>query len=225
MNTTQPYCWACNEELVKRQQFCKACNHWQNWRHYTVFSSTILSLLVALITVLGFLGPQIFELFKDKRVALNISGIYDYNYGEVLQLRLLAENWGDFSVKLPRRFNCDSKEFPGRVFKFSSADGGIVRIDQERSMVFHLQSTTLGGGGVEFVTPSTSQQYLPEDGALPMVCLLPFSFNRGFGDGFLWFEIEGRAVGDISYSYSQDPTEISDMLITGPRFRSEDIDP
>ncbi len=58
-------CWACASTLeAQAAVFCSKCNHYQNWRRFLTFSTTSLSLLVALIAVTGAVAPAIAGLFE-----------------------------------------------------------------------------------------------------------------------------------------------------------------
>jgi hypothetical protein len=55
---------------------CTACGSYQNWRRYFDFSAVILSLLVALISVVAAVGPQIAALLPPWGSDLNIRSYY-----------------------------------------------------------------------------------------------------------------------------------------------------
>ena len=75
-------CWACSAELRETQQYCTECKSWQNYRKHLNLSSSILSLLIALISVLGVLGPTILNMFSKKDMVVSLVTIGDF-YAEM----------------------------------------------------------------------------------------------------------------------------------------------
>lgn len=50
-------CIVCKEEICTGAVKCIHCDSYQDWRNYLTFSSTVLALLVALVSVSGFVVP------------------------------------------------------------------------------------------------------------------------------------------------------------------------
>lgn len=63
--TPQTTCKVCKEEILKGAKKCNHCNSFQDYRRYINFSTTILSLLVALSTVLSFGVPYFLEAIEE----------------------------------------------------------------------------------------------------------------------------------------------------------------
>lgn len=59
-------CLVCKSAIEDGASKCVHCNSFQNWRRFLGMSGTILSLLVALISVSAVTIPPVFELFEDK---------------------------------------------------------------------------------------------------------------------------------------------------------------
>lgn len=55
----EPVCWACRTSISPGAKKCITCDCFQGWRRFLDFSSTTLSLLIALITVSTFAGPRL----------------------------------------------------------------------------------------------------------------------------------------------------------------------
>jgi hypothetical protein len=71
-------CIACKSEIEKGATLCSECGSYQNWRRHFTFTSTVLSLLVALISVIGLVAPIIYEKFHKPISSVN-AGISSVN--------------------------------------------------------------------------------------------------------------------------------------------------
>lgn len=76
----KPKCIECRLEIEPGATICVHCNSRQTWRRYLNFSSTILSLMVALISVLALALPQVQKVFhtpssKVEVELLHVDGI------------------------------------------------------------------------------------------------------------------------------------------------------
>lgn len=69
-------CRICREPTYPGAIRCTACGSYQNWRRYFDFSAVILSLLVALISVVAAVGPQIAALLPPWGSDLKIRSYY-----------------------------------------------------------------------------------------------------------------------------------------------------
>jgi hypothetical protein len=69
-------CRVCKEPMYPGASRCTACNSYQNWRRYFDFSAVILSLLVALVSVVSAVGPQIVALLPPWGSDLEIRSYY-----------------------------------------------------------------------------------------------------------------------------------------------------
>ena len=101
-------CWACSEVLKVGQRYCKECRHWQNWRAYTTVSSTILSLIIALLAVLGAVAPRIYDLFKQETAAYYVAGKVEASSGaeNAFEFAITVANVGDIIGRIPPRLTC-----------------------------------------------------------------------------------------------------------------------
>ncbi len=69
-------CRVCREPIDPKAIRCNACNSYQNWRRYFGFSAVVLSLLVALISVISAVGPQIIGLLSPWGSRLEVKSYY-----------------------------------------------------------------------------------------------------------------------------------------------------
>lgn len=66
-------CIACRQEIEAGATICVHCKTPQTWRRYLLFSSTVLSLLVALASVLGLTLPILQKSFHSPRSNITVS--------------------------------------------------------------------------------------------------------------------------------------------------------
>jgi hypothetical protein len=69
-------CRVCKEPMNPGATRCTACHSYQNWRRYFDVSAVVLSLLVALVSVVSAVGPQIFALLPPWGSHLEIKSYY-----------------------------------------------------------------------------------------------------------------------------------------------------
>jgi len=84
-------CRVCKERIYPGATRCTACNSYQNWRRYFDVSAVVLALLVALISVVSAVGPQIVALLPPWGSDLKIRSYY-FSADTV---SLLVENIGN----------------------------------------------------------------------------------------------------------------------------------
>ncbi len=84
-------CRVCKEPMNPGAIRCTRCNSYQNWRRYFDFSAVVLSLLVALVSVVSAVGPQIVALLPPWGSNLQIRSYY-FNEDTV---SLIVENSGN----------------------------------------------------------------------------------------------------------------------------------
>jgi hypothetical protein len=70
-------CKQCCSEIEFNSVKCPVCQSFQDWRSHLNFSSSVLALLVALISVTGAVGPTIISMFEpeESKVVLNFQRI------------------------------------------------------------------------------------------------------------------------------------------------------
>jgi hypothetical protein len=78
-NRHKKRCRTCGEEIVESAQKCIHCDAYQDWRRYLAFSSTVLALLVALLSVATVAGPVFRDLVitKDSKLVASFQGFSD----------------------------------------------------------------------------------------------------------------------------------------------------
>jgi hypothetical protein len=69
-------CALCGMEIPLGALKCSHCDSFQDWRKHLPFSSTVLSLLVALLSVLTVAAPALEKLFapSDERIRVDVTG-------------------------------------------------------------------------------------------------------------------------------------------------------
>ena len=66
-------CYLCQEPIYPTAKMCNACHSYQDWRRFFSFSSVILSLLIALISVVSAVGPGIVGMLFPPRSHLVVA--------------------------------------------------------------------------------------------------------------------------------------------------------
>ena len=101
-------CAACGEEISSAAVKCARCGSYQNWRRYVDISNTTISLLIALISVIGLVAPVLQRISTGTQAILDeeLQGIFGgsaYIFvtnsgtapGSVQGLRLISEQVTD----------------------------------------------------------------------------------------------------------------------------------
>jgi hypothetical protein len=104
---------------------CSACNSYQNWRRFFDFSAVILSLLVALVSVVSAVGPQIVALLPPWGSDLE-SRSYYFSADTV---SLIVENSGNkpgYVGKISAVVYCKGAFFNSNLFS-----AGVQGVDSE----------------------------------------------------------------------------------------------
>ena len=84
-NTNEKLCIVCGKKIPVSAKKCTECNSFQNWRRYIHFSSTVLALIVALISVLTASVPILKETLKSDNSQITIlPQTYDENKKEYI---------------------------------------------------------------------------------------------------------------------------------------------
>ena len=71
--TAQKPCRYCAKDIPASAALCSGCNRFQNWRRFFNFTSSILSLLVAFISVMVVGLPQLLDALKPDRAQLAVT--------------------------------------------------------------------------------------------------------------------------------------------------------
>jgi hypothetical protein len=69
-------CLICGEPIYANAKKCSACGSYQDWRRHFDISAVVLSLLVALVSVVSAVGPQIIALLPPWGSKLEIRSYY-----------------------------------------------------------------------------------------------------------------------------------------------------
>jgi len=95
---SQVLCKHCCHPIPHGARICSICRSYQNWFSFIPFSSTILALLTALISVMGIVIPLLYGIFHtpQSEASLTMPSI------DGTTLRVTAVNTGDASASLIR---------------------------------------------------------------------------------------------------------------------------
>ena len=72
-NSTGATCHACQEELKAGARKCRYCGSSQDWRRHLTFSSTVLALLVALVSVVSLSSPFVRQALQEDNSDITVS--------------------------------------------------------------------------------------------------------------------------------------------------------
>jgi hypothetical protein len=126
-------CSSCQEPIHERAKLCKTCKSYQDWRRHFQFSAIVLSLLVALISVISAVGPRIISFLPPFGSRLEVKSYY-YSTDAI---SLIVENKGNRSGHIGRvnvvlycrgaYFNRDQliKDNPGTITHSPPAVWGV----------------------------------------------------------------------------------------------------
>ncbi len=84
-------CLSCQEPIHPKAKLCKTCKSYQDWRRHFDFSAVVLSLLVALISVISAVGPRIISWLPPFGSRLDVKSFY-YSTDAIV---LIVENEGN----------------------------------------------------------------------------------------------------------------------------------
>jgi predicted nucleic acid-binding Zn ribbon protein len=93
----QSECRVCKEPIRPGAQRCVHCGTFQNWRRYLTFSATVLSLLVALVSVLTVGIPVVINAVTQKRAHVEVSLLERHHWSNFM---LVVSNSGEAPVLL-----------------------------------------------------------------------------------------------------------------------------
>ncbi|TPN02717.1 hypothetical protein FKO01_49615 [Mesorhizobium sp. B2-3-3] len=126
-------CWACQSDLADGQIFCNECKNWQGWRKYFNISTLTFSLIIAFVSVLGAVGPEIKLLFFPGSPNLSVAG--SYITGQVKKggayfgdytLQISATNTGEVTTSLRPNLICKNVSDSQRLLAFDAISPTIV---------------------------------------------------------------------------------------------------
>jgi hypothetical protein len=113
METPMKRCVACHSEIFPEAIKCTHCDTYQDWRRYVSASSTVLSLLIALLSVAGIVVPKLVETFDTPKSVFKIVQTKDVG----VNLHVTLANGGDargyltgISVVADESFSISSNE-------------------------------------------------------------------------------------------------------------------
>ncbi len=165
-------CWACMSQLEDQQKFCTECSHWQNWRHYLKFSTSVLSLLVALIAVAGVFLPIVWTTLTVKQLpVVEISGKHENDWSS---FELDLDNLSETTTVFPSVFDCtpiylvDRAELPPR-FTYQSETSTVLRGDATISVRYvFLESYDIKVQNIEKLLPAQQMRCDSQPSSQPL---------------------------------------------------------
>ncbi|MEO9515611.1 MAG: hypothetical protein ABJH45_07080 [Paracoccaceae bacterium] len=138
-NTAVPTCWACGTGLKERQRYCTNCSNWQGkFRRKLNLSNTVLSLLVALIAVIGTTAERVAQVFRgDPEPSLYVFGELSNDW---VQLDLKVENLNELDRVLPFVFYCEPFGAVATLdvgsFRFYNSSPTLIRGDKNVEITY-----------------------------------------------------------------------------------------
>lgn len=132
-------CWACGNDVDESSIYCVKCEKWQNWRKWLDFSSLNLSLLIALVSVIGATIPPLVNALGSKEPEFLVTFID----AKSRRFELVVLNKGEAPGALRNKVICNG------VF---SLNGNIVSFSEK--FVQRGGSTTTDSKGIfPFIMP------------------------------------------------------------------------
>lgn len=133
----QQLCRFCGSQMASGFVFCKECDHFNDWRRHFNVSTTVLSLLVALFSVLGLNLSAIFDLVFPSRASLAVGAAIVSPF----QINLTATNIGEQPGYLGSSINCRPANAGGNYLSFASGIIDVVAPGAQAESVYHVNST------------------------------------------------------------------------------------
>src|SRR5689334_511078 len=92
-------CVTCLSKIKKSQKKCIECDSYQDWRRHFQGGENVITLLVALISVLGIVIPSLASLWESHNSEIHVSKIENYieKTGDAfyIQYKAFLTNTGD----------------------------------------------------------------------------------------------------------------------------------
>ncbi len=120
-------CHACREDLIEGAKICKHCGSFQDWRRHMMFSSSILALLVALVSVTSFTIPII----KKSLIVEDSNILLSFQFSRENEICIIATNNGSKSGSIAnseliiRKNQKNIGKYPLRISGESSGEAFI----------------------------------------------------------------------------------------------------
>jgi len=138
----QSECRVCKEPIRTGAQRCTHCGTFQNWRRYLTFSATVLSLLVALVSVLTVGIPIVMNALIQKHAHVDVSLLERPQRHEFM---LAVSNSGEAPVMLRRAWMIGVQE--GKDWQYPlnpvDKDDWPIILQENNYKVLHLRVTPL----------------------------------------------------------------------------------
>ena len=109
-------CIACKKPIMKEATKCAHCGTRQDWRRYIGFSSTILALIVAFLSILTVAVPVIIKALEPRGASLHFA-LGEYN-GDPTSVYVIATNSGTKIGIIKAVFLEEVGSDKGPVFKY-----------------------------------------------------------------------------------------------------------
>jgi hypothetical protein len=139
-------CTTCGEPIAQSARKCIHCDTYQDWRGYLAFSSTVLALLVALLSVATVAGPVFRDLLisKDSKLVASFQELHNEEATFVVSnsgsqagtvgeaFVLVAEKGQTTLIPLPRVFKSSVEEREGQFIE--AGKSRLVRYEPPREV-------------------------------------------------------------------------------------------
>lgn len=96
IETITSKCGACGAEMPTNVRYCGHCNSWQDWRGHIHLSSTVLSLLIALISVTSIAVPWLKDSLRQDGSYIRATVVRTGDLaGQPFDVQVLVANTGN----------------------------------------------------------------------------------------------------------------------------------
>jgi hypothetical protein len=176
-------CKVCAEEIKKAARVCIHCNNYQDWRAEIGISQSVLSLLVALLSVLTVAAPVLVSTFTPK----NSSFAFTFEAASASNIAVFIANSGSRSgvIRMPVRFAVT--QLNGKPVSMALSVTGAstaIFIDAGKSLLLQLSppadSGQTGTTLADFFATNGKPDRIELDGGR---CTLTFTVNDFQGVG------------------------------------------
>ena len=158
-------CKICGHEIPDSAKKCTVCGSFQNWRGHINFSSTILALLVALISVVATSIPVLSEMFDQDDSDVNlVFQLYDVDKANKYNYYFIAANSGTRPAgigKATYRIEMDSKYLKNEEVNYVNKNSGYEPEKDNILLIGETDVAMLSGNGelsAPFLQPNSSHQ-------------------------------------------------------------------
>ncbi len=158
-------CKICGHEMPESASKCTTCGSFQNWRGHINFSSTILALLVALVSVIASSIPVLSEMFDQDDSDVNlVYQLYNVDKANKYNYYFIAANSGTRPAgigKATYRIEIDGKRLDSEQVNYLNNNNGYEPQKNNMILIGETDVAMLLGNGespAPFLQPNSSHQ-------------------------------------------------------------------